>query len=70
METIVMSVVRRQRGSSSGVGAWKPSFRGFGIAKILKKLQLHSARAVIRWTSVKVSQIKTSLWTAGSTRIK
>jgi hypothetical protein len=25
----------------TGLGAWEPSFRGFGIAKILKKRQLH-----------------------------
>jgi hypothetical protein len=30
-----------QRADVTGVGAWVPSCRGFGIAKILKKRQLH-----------------------------
>ena len=30
-----------RRADVTGVGAWEPSCRGFGIAKILKKLQLH-----------------------------
>jgi hypothetical protein len=30
------------RADVTGVGAWEPSCRGFGIAKILKKRQLHS----------------------------
>ena len=36
----------------TGVGAWEHPCRGIGIAKILKKRQLHSAKAVIRWMSV------------------
>jgi len=30
-----------RRADVTGVGAWEPPCRGFGIAKILKKLQLH-----------------------------
>jgi hypothetical protein len=30
-----------RRADVTGVGAWEPSCRGLGIAKILKKLQLH-----------------------------
>ena len=30
-----------RRADVTGVGAWEPSCRGFGIAKILKKRQLH-----------------------------
>ena len=31
-----------RRADVTGVGAWVPSCRGFGIAKILKKPQLHT----------------------------
>jgi hypothetical protein len=34
------------------VGAWEPSCRGFGIAKILKSCNFTLAKAVIRWMSV------------------
>jgi hypothetical protein len=35
------SMARAHARSPTGVGAWVPSCRGLGIAKILKKLQLH-----------------------------
>jgi hypothetical protein len=31
-----------RRADVTGVGAWEPSCRGFGIAKILKNRQLHT----------------------------
>ena len=31
-----------RRADVTGVGAWEPSCRGFGIAKIFKKRQLHT----------------------------
>jgi hypothetical protein len=47
------AIVNADEGSSwDALGAWEPLCRGIGISKILKKLQLHLAKAVIRWMSV------------------
>jgi hypothetical protein len=35
------SISGARRADLTGVDAWEPSCRGFGIAKILKKRQLH-----------------------------
>ncbi len=37
-----------RRADVTGVGAWEPSCRGFGIAKILKKRQLHTRQGCHR----------------------
>jgi hypothetical protein len=37
-----------RRADVTGAGAWEPPWRGIGIARILKKLQLTLAKAVIR----------------------
>jgi hypothetical protein len=39
----------------TGVGAWEPSCRGFGIARILKSGNFTAAKAVIRWMSAKAT---------------
>jgi hypothetical protein len=36
-----ISISGTRRADVTGVSAWEPSCRGFGIAKILEKLQLH-----------------------------
>jgi len=47
------TIVNADEGSSwDALGAWEPPCRGIGISKILKKLQLHLAKAVIRWMPV------------------